>query len=305
MKNFLFYTFTVLIWGSTWLGIKFQLGTVDPLVSVVYRFALAAFILIVWCSIRSLKMRFALKDHFFMALQGFFLFGVNYWLFYIAELYLTSGLVAVICSTILVMNMVNGAIFLRTPFDMKVIAGGALGLSGILLVFKPELSAFSFEESGLLGVALAFGATFFASLGNIISAYNQKNRLPVIQTNAYGMTYGALLMLGFTILNGKSFEFVFSVTYVGSLIFLVIFGSIVAFGCYLSLIGRIGADRAAYATLLFPIVALVISTIWENYQWSAESITGVVLILGGNLLMLKKRSRSFDFRKLNGLVKNH
>jgi len=127
----------------------------------------------------------------------------------------------------------------------------------------------------------------------------------VIQTNAYGMTYGALLMLGFTILNGKSFEFVFSVTYVGSLIFLVIFGSIVAFGCYLSLIGRIGADRAAYATLLFPIVALVISTIWENYQWSAESITGVVLILGGNLLMLKKRSRSFDFRKLNGLVKNH
>lgn len=297
MKNFLFYTLTVLIWGSTWMGIKLQLGTVDPMVSVVYRFALAAIILFVWCSITRLKMRFGLKDHLFMAMQGFFLFGINYWLFYVSELYLTSGLAAVIFSTIMIMNMVNSAVFLRTPFDRKVITGGALGLTGILLVFKPELAAFSFEKSSLLGMVLAFGATFFASLGNIVSAYNQKKRLPVIQTNAYGMGYGAVLMLGVAILSGKSFEFVFSVTYISSLLYLAIFGSVVAFGCYLSLVGRIGVDRAAYATLLFPIVALVISTIWESYQWSAESITGVMLILGGNLLMIKKRS--FYFRKLN------
>ncbi len=291
----MFYTFTVLIWGSTWMGIKMQLGTVDPLVSVVYRFTLAAFILLVWCSITRLKMRFDVKDHLFMALQGLFLFGVNYWLFYVAELYLTSGLAAVIFSTILIMNIVNGSIFLMAPFDPKVIAGGIFGMAGILLVFKPELAAFDFEESSFQGILMAFAATYFASLGNIISARNQKKGLPVIQTNAYGMGYGALLMLGVTLLSGKSFEFVISVTYISALIYLAVFGSIVAFGCYLSLIGRIGADRAAYATLLFPIVALVISTIWENYQWSAESITGVVLILGGNLLMLKKRS--FDFKK--------
>ena len=290
MQNILFYLLTILIWGSTWLGIKFQLGTVDPLVSVVYRFSLAAIILVAWCHITGLNMRFSKKNHGFMALQGAFLFGFNYWLIYVAELQLTSGLVAVISSTVLVMNMVNGFLFLKTPFDAKVITGGLLGLLGIVMVFRPEVAGFHLGDGGVTGVMLAFAATYMSSLGNIISARNQKQGVPVIQTNAYGMTYGAIFMFLVVLFTGKSVTFVVSLPYISSLIYLAVFGSIVAFGCYLSLIGRIGADRAAYATLIFPIVALVISTIWENYHWTLESVTGVVLILSGNLFMLKKKT---------------
>ncbi|MBF0258694.1 MAG: EamA family transporter [Desulfamplus sp.] len=310
MQNFLFYTLTVLIWGSTWIAIKFQLGTVDPVVSVAYRFILAASILLIWCRIRKLKMSFTFKEHLFIALQGGLLFAFNYWFFYLAELYLTSGLAAVIFSTIIIMNMVNGAIFLKTPFNPKVLMGGALGLCGISLVFKPELAGFElgriFESgrngfdlissvlssgnSSIQGVLICLAATFFASLGNIVSARNQRNGLPIIQTNAYGMAYGAILMVGVACLTGKTFDFVASPAYIIALVYLSIFGSIVAFGCYLSLIGRIGADRAAYATLLFPIVALIISTIWENYHWTNEAIAGLSLILCGNLLIVKRPS---------------
>ncbi|MCP4116367.1 MAG: EamA family transporter [Desulfobacteraceae bacterium] len=292
MENFMFYTLTVLIWGSTWLAIKFQLGPVDPMISVIYRFSLAAILLMAWCVVKRLRMRFTLKDHAFMVLQGALLFGVNYWLFYVAELYLTSGLAAVIFSTIVVMNMVNANLFLKAPFDPKVIAGGALGLVGIIFVFKPELARFHFGDNGMKGMVLCLIATYSASLGNIISARNQKQGLPIIQTNAYGMAYGTILMLMAALVMGKEFTLVLSTTYVTALVYLAVFGSIVAFGCYLSLVGRIGADRAAYATLLFPIVALVISTIWENYHWSGEAVTGVTLILLGNLLMVNKRPRT-------------
>ena len=308
MKNFLFYAATVLIWGSTWIGIKMQLGVVDPVVSVAYRFSVAAVILLLWCRLRGLRMRFGLKDHLFMFLQGILLFGFNYLLFYVAELHLASGLAAVIFSTILVMNMVNGAIFLRMPFDGKVVVGGVFGLVGIIMVFRPEISSYSVTEDGLAGVLYCLLATFLASLGNITSARNQKNGLPIVQTNAFGMFYGAFSMLTMIMVAGIPFSFDVSTVYIGSLLYLALFGSVVAFGCYLSLVGSIGADRAAYATLLFPIVALLISTIWEGYQWTWSSAMGVALILAGNLWMLngkKKNLRAFRprsfIRKVRGM----
>lgn len=291
MKNVLFYMVTVLIWGSTWIGIKMQLGLIDPMVSVAYRFSLAALILLCWCHFRTLPMRFSLNEHGFMALQGLLLFGFNYLLFYIAELYVTSGLAAVIFSTILLMNMVNGAIFLKTPIDGRVIIGGILGLSGIVLVFRPEITSYSLENDGVLGVLYCLLATALASLGNITSARNQRRGLPIVQSNAFGMGYGALAMYLVILLAGKPLAFDSSAVYVGSLLYLALFGSVIAFGCYLTLVGNIGADRAAYATLLFPIVALLISTVWEGYLWTLSSAVGVGLILLGNLWMLKRDAR--------------
>lgn len=291
MKNFLFYAATVLIWGSTWIGIKFQLGVIDPMLSVGYRFALAAILLMLWCRLRQLPMRFSPVEHLFIGLQGTFLFALNYLLFYIAELYVASGLAAVIFSTILLMNMLNGAVFLRSPIDLRVVSGGVLGLAGIVLVFRPEISTFTIDNHGLRGVLFCLGATYLASLGNILSARNQKNGLPVVQTNAYGMGYGALLMFVFAIFAGKEMHIETTFSYLGSLAYLAVFGSIIAFGCYLTLIGNIGADRAAYATLLFPLVALVISTIWENYHWTVSALCGVTLILSGNLLMLQRKKK--------------
>lgn len=291
MKNFLFYMSTVLIWGSTWIGIKFQLGVVAPMVSVGYRFALAALLLLIWCRVRNLPMQFSRQDHFFIALQGLFLFCLNYLLFYLAELHLTSGLAAVIFSTILLMNMVNGALFLKTPLDIRVIAGGVFGLSGIIMVFKPEVTSFSINSASIQAIMLCVLATYLASLGNILSARNQKHKLPVVQTNGFGMAYGAIIMLALAFITGKDFTIDTTVTYLGSMVYLAIFGSIIAFGCYLALVGSIGADRAAYATLLFPLVALGISTIWEDYRWTQPALIGVGLILFGNLLMLQRKKK--------------
>jgi drug/metabolite transporter (DMT)-like permease len=128
-----------------------------------------------------------------------------------------------------------------------------------------------------------------ASLGNILSARNQRFRLPVIQSNAYGMGYGALALLLFSLGAGKEFGFDVSVAYIGSLLYLAVLGSIVAFGCYLTLLGRIGADRAAYVTLLIPIVALCISTVFEGYCWTGYALTGLGMVLIGNVMVLKRR----------------
>jgi drug/metabolite transporter (DMT)-like permease len=286
---FFLYGSTVIIWGTTWLAIKFQLGSVDPMVSVLYRFMAAALTLFLYCKLRGLKMRFRLKDHIFMALQGLVLFSVNYWLIYLAEVHVTSGLVAVIFSGIVFMNMINGAVLLGSPIRSNVLLGGTIGVLGIVLVFWPQLISFSLSDKGALGLVLSVVSTFMASLGNIISARHQQNNLPVIQTNAYGMAYGAVIIGAISLISGKTFSFEMSLAYVGSLFYLSLFGTVIAFGCYLKLIGKIGADRAAYATMLFPIVALGISTVYEGYQWAPNNIIGMAIVLIGNWMVLSKR----------------
>ena len=287
-QNVLLYVVTILIWGSSWLVIKFQLGVVDPMVSVAYRFLLASAISWIYCRYSGLQLSFRLRDHGFMFLQGVSLFALNYWLFYISELTLTSGLAAVIFSTIVVMNMLNGVIFLKNRLELRVVIGAVLGLSGIILIFWPEVSDFETGSENLFAAALAVLATFLASLGNIASARNQREGIPVVQSNTFGMTYGAMLMLVLAWSTGHEFNFEFTVSYVSSLVFLSVFASIIAFWSYLTLLGRVGVERAAYATLIFPLVALGISTIFEGYQWSANAVIGIVLILGGNLLILKR-----------------
>jgi drug/metabolite transporter (DMT)-like permease len=289
--NILFlYGSTVIIWGTTWLAIKFQLGSVDPMVSVLYRFIVAALTLFLYCKLRGLKMRFGIKDHIFMALQGLVLFSVNYWLIYLAEVHVTSGLVAVIFSGIVFMNMINGAVLLGSPIRSNVLLGGVIGVLGIVLVFWPQLVSFSLSDKSALGLLLSIVSTFMASLGNIISAHHQQKNLPVIQTNAYGMAYGAAIIGVISVASGKTFSFEMSLPYVGSLFYLSLFGTVIAFGCYLKLIGKIGADRAAYATMLFPIVALGISTAYEGYQWAAHNVIGMAIVLIGNWLVLNKRT---------------
>lgn len=289
MANFLFYTFTVLIWGSTWLAIKFQLGTVAPSVSIAYRFALASLLLFIWCLLTRRSLRFSRQEQLLMALQGSQLFALNYLFFYLAELELTSGLAAVVFSTIVIMNLLNGRLFLGTPVELRVLLGGLLGLFGLVLMFWPEVAQFEAAGTALLALGYCFLATYLASLGNIISASNQQRGLPIIQTNAFGMGYGAVLMLLTSLLFGSPLIVEPTFAYLSSLLYLALFGSVIAFGCYLSLVGRIGPGRAAYATLLFPLVALVLSTIWEDYQWTAPAVIGILMILGGNYLAMIKR----------------
>ena len=288
MRSVALYAVTVLIWGTSWLAIIYQLGVVDPMVSVAYRFILAAVIMHGLCWVRRQPMCFSRRDHCFLALQGASLFALNYWLFYNAELHIASGLAAVVFSTIIVWNILIGAVWIRHPLDRRVLLGAGLGLCGIALVFWPEVQDFEANETGLYGLGLSIVATILASLGNIASARNQQAGISVLSSNAWAMTYGAGLMVLLALVSGKPFDVMATPLYVGALLYLSVFASVIAFWSYLTLVGEIGPDRAAYATLLFPLVALGLSTVFEDYVWTLPAIIAVCLILGGNLLTLRK-----------------
>tara|TARA_Y100000031_G_scaffold73345_1_gene81019 strand:+ start:126 stop:1016 length:891 start_codon:yes stop_codon:yes gene_type:complete len=288
--NGVLYGITILIWGSSWIMIKFQVEVVSASISVFYRFFLAAIILQCLCLIKRQKSVYALREYIFIAIQGFCLFAVNYWLFYLSAEYLSSGLMALIFSTIVVMNMINGRIWFGTTINLKMVFGAMMGISGLTLVFWPEIQWEDSNYNMFKGLLLAFVATYFSSLGNIVSVRNQKKGIPVFYSNAYAMTFGCLTMLMITMITNEPWNFSWNPQFLLSLVFLSVFASVVGFWCYLTLLGRVGADRGAYATLIFPIVALSISTVFEGYQWSLIAISGVVLILLGNYIILKPSS---------------
>jgi len=288
--NGVLYGITILIWGSSWIMIKFQVEVVSASISVFYRFFLAAIILQCLCLIKRQKSVYDLREYIFIAIQGFCLFAVNYWLFYLSAEYLSSGLMALIFSTIVVMNMINGRIWFGTTINLKMVFGAMMGISGLTLVFWPEIQWEDSNYNMFKGLLLAFVATYFSSLGNIVSLRNQKKGIPVFYSNAYAMTFGCLTMLMITMITDEHWNFSWNPQFLLSLVFLSVFASVVGFWCYLTLLGRVGADRGAYATLIFPIVALSISTVFEGYQWSLIAISGVVLILLGNYIILKPSS---------------
>jgi drug/metabolite transporter (DMT)-like permease len=283
------YLTTVLIWGSTFFAIRFQLGGVAEEVSVVYRFTLAALIILAYCAARG--RRFSAPEHGWMALQGLLLFGANYLLVYLATSLLTSGLIALLFSSIIVMNIVLAALLFRRRIEPPVVAGALLGLGGIGLVFWPELVLLDPSADALRGMALALLGTLVASFGNMVSLRNQGAGLPVVQSNGYGMAYGALLMALWAAGRELPFAFDLSAGYLLSLAYLALFGSVLAFGSYLTLLGRIGPGRAAYAMVLFPLVALLLSTLFEEYHWSATAFAGMLLVVVGNVLALAVPAR--------------
>ncbi len=262
----------------------------DPMVSVSYRFLLAGLVLMGLCFILKKPMKFNKEEHLFILLQGLFIFGFNYLLVYKAELYLTSGLVGLIFSTLVIMNIINSRVFLKIPFESKVLMGGALGLIGMALVFQKDLQTFSFSNNTSMALLMAVSGAYVASLGNIISARNQSKGIPVLQSNAYGMLYGGTSMAVLSLITGKEFTYEPTFGYLFSLGYLAILGSVVAFTAYLTLIGRIGASRAGYVILVAPIIALTLSTIFEDYSWSMLGIVGVFLILSGNALVLRMKA---------------
>jgi len=287
LRQLLYFVIPCLIWGSTWFAIKFQLGKVDPLVSVVYRFLIAGLLLIGFSLIRKLNLRYTFREHLLMIVQGVILFGFNYWLVYLAEKNLASGVVAIIFSFSVFTNIFFNYLLLKGKIRREVIAGAVLGIAGTLLIFSHELQNSEQLVIGFQAFLFCFGSIVLASLGNILSKHNQNRKLPVIQTNAFSMTYGSLAMLLMVPLSGRSFSFDASIPYIASLFYLAIFGSIVAFTFYLKLIGDIGPDRAGYTTLVAPVIALIISSFFENYQWGIVAALGIVLLFAGNILALK------------------
>ena len=289
LPNIILFLIPTFIWGSSWYVITFQIGDTDPLFSVGYRFALASVILLVYGKRAKLNFRFSTRNHFFIALQGLCLFGINYWLVYMAEVKLTSGLVAVIFSGLIFMNVFLNSIILKAPVRRNVVIGGIVGAIGIFLIFKDELVAFSFSDENFIAFLMALVSVILASTGNILSAFNQRQKIPVIQTNAFGMLYGSVIVMLIGILSGKSMTIDLNFSYIASLLYLSVFGSIIAFTTYLNLLGKIGPDKSGYISLVMPVIALFISTFLEGYQWTLYGFFGLLLILGGIFLALQRR----------------
>jgi drug/metabolite transporter (DMT)-like permease len=280
------------IWGSTWLAITFQLGTVAPEASVAYRFALAAALIAIGCLSSGRSLRFAPRVHALLAAQGALMFGLNYVAVYRAEQYVASGLVAVLFSTIVFMSLVGTRIAFGTPIRARALAGAALGVGGVALLFLPELAVARVERDAAAGIALGLGATLLATGGNLVSMRMQQLRLPIFETTAWGMAYGALVAALVAALLGVQWTFDASLPYVASLAYLAVLGSVVAFGAYLTLLSQVGAGPSSYVGVTTPVVAMALSTAFEGYRWSVEAAVGVVLAIAGNVLVMSRVSRA-------------
>ena len=291
MPTTLIYAVVVLIWGTTWYAIKFQLGVVAPEISLVYRFGLAAVCVFLFARATGSPLRLSWQDHRFVALQGATLFCLNYWLTYLSTQFLTSGLVAVLFTSIIFFNLVNSRMVFGTPVERRVLVAAGAGVLGVALLFLPELQAALRDPSIAHGAVLALGATYVASLGNMAAMRNTQGGLPVVTVNAYGMAYGAIGLAVIAAIRGTPVVFDPHWPYVLSLLYLSLAGTSLAFGLYLALLKRIGAARAAYTSVLFPVVALIVSTLFEGYYWSLPAVAGLAVLVAGNALALG-RARS-------------
>jgi drug/metabolite transporter (DMT)-like permease len=288
--NALLYLLVVLIWGTTWIALKWQLGPVPISLSIAYRFGLAALVLFAWLVWRRQLVVPRGKALGWVLAQGLCLFCLNFVCFLKASQTVASGLVAVVFSSAALWNALLARVVHGRAVAPRVLAGGALGLAGLVLLFWPEISAS--QQAGaatLTGLAWALAGTLCFSTGNLLSAALQGQGLKPVQTNAWGMAVGTAILTAYALLAGVPWAFDTSPRYVGALLYLAIPGSVIGFTAYLTLVGRLGPERAAYSTVLFPVVALNVSAWVEGYRWTAPALVGLVLVMAGNVLVFRKR----------------
>jgi drug/metabolite transporter (DMT)-like permease len=262
---------------------------VAPEVSIVYRYAIASLLLFAWCRLKGLRLRFDWRAHGLFFLLGLSLFSFNHITGYRSQIYVPSAVTAVMFSSIVWLNIINARIFFGTRSEPRVLAGAGLGIAGIVVLFAPQIGELSLSDGVFFGSILALIGALSASLGNMVSQRTQKGSLPVMQANAWAMFYGASITTAVVVLAGIEFTLDRSFSYLASLGYLAVFGSIVAYGAYLELVGRIGAHRAGYVTVVYPMVALVLSVLFEGLEVTASLLFGMGLILVGNVFVLGSR----------------
>ncbi|MEY4781912.1 MAG: hypothetical protein RLZZ492_549 [Pseudomonadota bacterium] len=291
MNNLILFISTLLCWSPTWYLIEFQFGVVDPLISIFYRFFIASVIVFIFLILSKKKMSFNLQQHLSFLLLGVTLFSLNYIFFYLANTYLISGIVTIAFSTILIMNILGERIYFKIKSSKETLFAAGFGIVGILIIFGNELLNFRLEDKTHIGIILSFIATFWASTGNLVHQKNSKDEIPFIQSIAYGMLYGSLFTLIVAKFRGAEIIFDNSISYILSFLYLSIIGSVVAFYLYLKLLENIGSARAGYIGVIMPIIALIISTIFEGLQWTNNLIFGLPVLIFGCVLILNQKSK--------------
>ncbi len=294
MTNAILFIVVTLVWGASWIMYMFQLGMVPPEASVVYRFGSVALLMFLWALLKGHRFRFSAKEHLLMALQGACLFSINFLFIYNSAFYLSTGLVSVVFSTASIMTLLLNALLLKIRPAPRVLIGACLGALGILVIFWPELEGFSPAGGSGLGLLLSLAGTACFSLGGMVSARSQAAGISVQEGMPWAMLYGTLLLCVYMVITGTKFSFDPRLPYVASLLYLVIFATLVGFAAYFALLRRVNPERASYVTVLIPLVALALSTLFEGYQWTLLAGLGVVLILVGNVLVLGRPKAAAD-----------
>jgi drug/metabolite transporter (DMT)-like permease len=291
MNNLILFISTLLCWSPTWYLIKFQFGVVDPLISIFYRFLIASATVFIFLILLKKKLSFNLNQHLWFLLLGVTLFSLNYIFFYLANTFLISGIVTIAFSTILIMNILGERIYFKIKSSKQTLLAAGFGIIGILIIFEKELLNFKVEDKTHIGIILSFIATFWASTGNLIHQKNFKDKIPFVQSIAYGMLYGSIFTLIVAKFREAELLFDYSFSYISSLLYLAIIGSVVAFYLYLKLLENIGSARAGYIGVIMPIIALIISTIFEGLQWTNNLIYGLPVLIVGCVLILNQKSK--------------
>jgi drug/metabolite transporter (DMT)-like permease len=281
------YAVSVLVWGFSWIALHYQVGTVAPEVSVVWRFAIASPLMLLLAASRGERLVFRPADHRYFLGLGAAIFSTNFALFYYAGGYIASGLLSIVFSLAAIGNVALGNLIFGTRVERRVLIGAACGVIGVALMFYPELGGVRLDAGALIGLALSIGGTVCFCLGNMLSLAAQRKGLPIFATIGWSMAYGVALMALLALVRGDRFTVEWSVTYLGGLGYLSVIGSVVAFSVYFTLLGRIGAARAGYTTVMYPVIALIVSTFAEGYRWSLLAVLGLAAVLAGNLLVLR------------------
>ena len=289
MNNLTLFGITLFCWSPTWYIIKFQLGYVDPLVSVFYRFLAAAIIIFIYLLIKKKNLKFSLNHHVWFLLFGIFLYSLNYVFFYLSNTYLISAFPAIVFSTVVIMNILGETFYFKKKPSFKTLIGATIGMLGIIIIFNNEIFNFSLSNGTHIGLFLAFLGTFCASTGNMIYQRNLNNNFPLIETIAYAMLYGSLVTLLITQIKNTQLLFEYTFSYIASLVYLSIVGSIFAFIFYLKLLERVGAGRAGYVGVVMPVLALLISTLFENLEWQIDLIVGLPILIIGAVLVINQK----------------
>lgn len=282
------FIIVTLIWGSTWIVIRDQLGTVPPSWSVTYRFIIAAIAMFIIVRLRGEPLLLPRRGFIFAAILGTAQFAMNFNFVYRAEGYVTSGIVAVIFALLIVPNTLLSRLFLGTHFTRRFLAGSSVAILGILLLLLHEAeSIYGSRTTVLIGLTLTLCGVLSASTANVMQASPTGKSLPTLSVLAWAMAIGAVVdaVVALVLVGPPVFET--RVTYWAGVAYLGIFGSAVSFPLYFGIIRHIGAGPAAWSSVLIPVVAMAFSTVIEGYSWSGMSIAGALLAIVGLVIAIR------------------
>ena len=278
-----------LAWGTTWFAITLQLGVVDPVVSITYRFALAAALLFAWGALRRERLLLNRAQHLAAFGVGLFTFAVDYSFVYWAEERVTSAVVAVVFAAMAFMNLVVFRFVFGQRAPLLAWAAAGLGVIGVALLSWEEIVSANMSSRALTGIGLTLAGVFSAAIGNVYARRGELAGAGVIASTGWAMGYGAALLAIFAVATGKVWAFEFTAPYILSLLHLSVVGSVIAFALYYGLARRRGYATASYISALTPPLAMFVSAMLEDKSWGLFALGGVVLVLMGQVLLLRSK----------------